>query len=91
MRAASRTDLSKPPTNVSCPVSDGLQHALNLRCPDEFGYAQIDPHGPELLFRIIVEREERTCIALARIVAESMDFAERLELVCADAGVALVP
>jgi DNA-binding transcriptional LysR family regulator len=64
---------------------------FNLLCPDEFGYVQIDPHGAELLFHIIIEREERTCIALARIVAESMDFAVRLELVCADAGVALVP
>jgi len=44
-----------------------------------------------LLFHIIVEREECTFIALARIVAESMDFAVRLELVCADASVALVP
>jgi hypothetical protein len=44
-----------------------------------------------LLFHIIVELEQRTCIALARIVAERMDFAVRLELVCADAGVALVP
>jgi hypothetical protein len=59
--------------------------------PDELGYVQIDPHGPELVFHVIVEREERTCIVLARIVAESMDFAVRLELVCADAGVALVP
>jgi hypothetical protein len=59
--------------------------------PNELGYVQIDPHGHELLFHIIVEREERTCIALARIVAESMDFAVRLELVCADASAALVP
>ena len=59
--------------------------------PNELGYVQIDSHGPELLFRIIVEREECTFIALARVVAESMDFAVRLELVCADVSVALVP
>jgi hypothetical protein len=69
----------------TCPVpcADGLQPPQSA-VPDELGYVQIDPHGPELLFHIIVEREERTCIALARIVAESMDFAVRLELVCAD-------
>jgi len=38
---------------------------LDLLLLDELGYVQIDPRGAELLFQIIIEREERASIALA--------------------------
>jgi DNA replication protein DnaC len=38
---------------------------LDLLLLGEFGYLQIDPRGAELLFQIIIEREERASIAIA--------------------------
>jgi DNA replication protein DnaC len=43
----------------------GRYGRLDLLCLDELGYVQIDPHGAELLFQIITEREERASIAIA--------------------------
>jgi DNA replication protein DnaC len=43
----------------------GRYGRLDLLCPDELGYVQIDPRGAELLFQIITEREERASIAIA--------------------------
>nr|WP_305040069.1 ATP-binding protein [Frankia sp. Cj3] len=34
-------------------------------CLDEVGYLRLDPHGAELLFQIITEREEKASIACA--------------------------
>jgi DNA replication protein DnaC len=38
---------------------------LDLLLLDELGYVQLDPHGAELLFQIITERDERASIAIA--------------------------
>lgn len=38
---------------------------LDLLLLDEVGYVQVDPRGPELLFQVITEREERASIGLA--------------------------
>jgi DNA replication protein DnaC len=38
---------------------------LDLLCLDELGYVHLDPHGAELLFQIITEREEKASIACA--------------------------
>jgi DNA replication protein DnaC len=38
---------------------------LDLLLLDELGYVQLDPHGAELLFQIITEREERASIGIA--------------------------
>jgi DNA replication protein DnaC len=43
----------------------GRYGRLDLLCPDELGYVQIDHRGAELLFQIITEREERASIAIA--------------------------
>jgi DNA replication protein DnaC len=43
----------------------GRYGRLDLLCPDELGYVQIDPRGAELLFQIITEREEKASIAIA--------------------------
>jgi DNA replication protein DnaC len=43
----------------------GRYGRLDLLCLDELGYVQVDPHGAELLFQIITEREERASIAIA--------------------------
>jgi DNA replication protein DnaC len=43
----------------------GRYGRLDLLCLDELGYVQIDRRGGELLFQIIIEREERASIAIA--------------------------
>ena len=43
----------------------GRYGRLDLLCLDELGYVKIDPRGAELLFQIIIEREERASIAIA--------------------------
>jgi len=42
----------------------GRYGRLDLLLLDELGYVQLDPHGAELLFQIITEREERASIAI---------------------------
>ena len=42
----------------------GRYGRLDLLLLDELGYVQHDPHGAELLFQIITEREERASIAI---------------------------
>ena len=42
----------------------GRYARLDLLLLDELGYVQIDPHGAELLFQIITEREERASIGI---------------------------
>jgi DNA replication protein DnaC len=42
----------------------GRYSRLDLLLLDELGYVQIDPHGAELLFQIITEREERASIGI---------------------------
>jgi len=46
---------------------------VDLLCLDELGYVQIDPHGAELLFQIITEREERAAVA----ITANLPFPER--------------
>jgi IstB-like ATP binding protein len=41
-----------------------VRYATTAQLVNELGYVQLDPHGAELLFQIITEREERASIAI---------------------------
>jgi DNA replication protein DnaC len=38
---------------------------VDLLCPDELGYMELDRRGAELLFQVLTEREERSAVAIA--------------------------
>jgi DNA replication protein DnaC len=38
---------------------------VDLLCIDELGYRELDRRGPELLFQVLTEREEKTSVAIA--------------------------
>lgn len=38
---------------------------VELLCVDQLGYLGLDPRGAELLFQVLIEREERSSVATA--------------------------
>ncbi|UNZ08559.1 transposase [Streptomyces rimosus subsp. rimosus] len=38
---------------------------VGLLCIDELGYMELDRRGPELLFQVLTEREEKNSVAVA--------------------------
>ncbi|MDX3249141.1 ATP-binding protein, partial [Streptomyces sp. ME18-1-4] len=46
---------------------------VDLLCIEELGYMELDRHGAELLFQVLIEREEKNSVAIAS--NESFDWA----------------